>query len=131
MRILAESRTLYDTGFFIRVVDNTMNAQTEVLHSVVVYFRFAGDDPAPLVEIGAALTTALANAGAGTYDGHEVALLDSDDAYLFLAGPDAERLFEATRPVLEGSELLKGAHVTLRYGEPDDEAATERLVVMA
>ena len=129
--IPTESQTLYDNTFVIRVLDNTMSEQSEVLHSVVVYFRFAAADDAPLHAIGAALTQALADAGAGTYDGHEVALLENDDAYLFLTGPDAERLYEAARPVMEGSVLLKGAQVTLRHGPPDDESAAERRVELA
>ena len=115
----------------VRVLENTMSDQTEALHAVVVAFRFAGDDLAPLYVLEEALATAVAAAGAGTYDGHEVALIDSDDAYLFLAGPDADRLYAAAQPVLAGSPLLKGAEVTLRYGSPDDEGVPERRLALA
>ena len=129
-RVFSQSRTLYDIGFPIRVLDNTMSDQTEVLHTVVVYFRFAGDDLTAIYSIEEALTTALADSQAGRYDGHEIDLIDGDDAYLFLVGPDADRLFAAARPVLESSALLRGARVTLRHGGPDDESAPERVVTL-
>ena len=59
-----------------------------------------------------------------------IALIDSDDAYLFLVGPNADSLYAAARPVLAGSPLLKGAQVTLREGLPDDETAPQRLVML-
>ena len=98
-----------------------MAEQTQNPHSVVVYFRMPGEDLTQLYALERQLTTALADAGAGTYDGHEIALLDGDDAYLFLVGPDADRLYDAAQPVLTGSSLLKGAEITLRYGSADDE----------
>ena len=107
-----------------------MSDQTHVVHTVVVYFRLAGNDLTPLYAVEEVLTTAISAAGAGEYDGHEVALLDTDDAYLFMLGPDAEKLFEAARPVLEASPLLRGAQVTLRFGDLDDEDAPERAFVL-
>ena len=84
----------------------------------------------PVYALEQALTKAIADAGVGVYDGHEVALLDGDDAYLFMYGPDAERLFAAVQPTLEADALLQGAKVTLRYGSSDDETASERHVLI-
>jgi hypothetical protein len=122
--------TLYDIDVLVRVLENTMIDQMEAPHSVVVAFRLDSADPAPLYALEAALTTAVTAAGAGAYDGHEIGLIDSDDAFLFLVGPDADRLFAAARPVLMGSALLKGAQVTLREGLPDDETAPLRFMTL-
>ena len=103
-----------------------MTEQMPSLQSVVVYFRMPGEDLTQLYALEQQLATALTDAGAGVYDGHEVALLEGDDAYLFMTGPDADRLYEAALPVLAGSALLKGAEITLRYGSSDDEDAQLR-----
>jgi hypothetical protein len=44
-------------------------------------------------------------------------------------GPDADRLFEAVRPVLESAGFMRGARVRLRYGPPED-GVREREVVL-
>jgi hypothetical protein len=33
-------------------------------------------------------------------------------------GPDAARLAEVVRPILEAAPFMKGARVRIRYGEP-------------
>ena len=106
-----------------------MIEHSDANQSVVVYFRFAGGDLAPLYALEDPLATALEAAGAGTYDGHEIDLIDGDDAYLFMVGPDAERLFAAARPVLEGSPLLRGAAATLRFGSGEDAAGNRQVML--
>lgn len=96
--------------------------------SLVVSFRYASDDMAPIYALEDALATAIADAEAGEYDGHEIALLDRDDAWFFMTGSDAHALFAAVRPVLEGCPLLAGAEAMLRFGPPEDEAAREQHV---
>ena len=46
-----------------------------------------------------------------------------------MSGPDADRLFAAVRPVLEGADFMRGARMTFRYGPP--RMACEREVVVA
>jgi hypothetical protein len=108
-----------------------MSEQTESTQSVVVYFRFDGDDETPVLALGQQLTAALAQSQAGVYDGHELALLDSDDGYLFMCGPDADILFEAVQPVLEASNLTRGGKATLRYGPPELDDVDERILTLA
>lgn len=71
------------------------DVQLEISQSVVVYFRCANDDIDPIHALGAALSKAIVDARVGVYDGHEVALLDGDDVYHFMYGPDADALFAA------------------------------------
>lgn len=108
-----------------------MSAQTDTTQSVVVYFRMANDDLGSVQTLGTQLSAAIDRAQAGAYDGHEVALLDGDDAYLFMVGPDAERLFDVVRPLLDASSLMRGARVTLRQGPPEDDDVPERIVMLS
>lgn len=97
--------------------------------SLVVYFQFPSTgDLEPLLALEDDLAEAIEQSGAGEYDGHEVGLLEADDAYLFMYGPSADKLYDAVRPLLEGSALLRGGEATLRYGGPDEETAEERRI---
>jgi hypothetical protein len=106
------------------------DTEVDVSQSVVVYFRCDSTDLEPLYALENALTRAINDAAAGVYDGHEVALLDGDDAYLFMYGPDADHLFASVVPVLSAAALTRGAKATLRYGPLEDEAVGERYVVI-
>ena len=61
----------------------------------------------PVYALEQELTKVIAEAGVGVYDGHEIALLDGDDAYLFMYGPDADKLFAAVQPTLQGDEFAE------------------------
>lgn len=98
--------------------------------SVIVYFQFTGDDFEPLYTLEDELATVIDDAGAGEYDGHEVALLDGNDGFLFMSGADADKLFAVIKPVLERCLLMAGAEATLRHGSPDDPAARETHVMI-
>jgi hypothetical protein len=75
------------------------------------------------------LESAISAASAGEYDGNEVAT-DGSDGYLYMYGPDADRLFEAIRPVLESASFMRAAEVRIRYGPPAD-GVSERVVSIA
>lgn len=94
-----------------------MNQSPE--HAVIVHFNYGSTDLQPLFALEDELEQAISAAGAGEFDGNELAA-DGSDAYLYMYGPDADRLFEAVRPVLESSSVMKGALVTRRYGPPED-----------
>lgn len=108
-----------------------MDEQTPLQQAVIIYFRVAGDAHAPISGLVERLHDALSTSGTGACDGHETDLLDGDDAYVFLSGPDADVMYEAIRPVVEDCSLLRGGEVTLRYGGPDDDLAPVRHVRIA
>ena len=62
------------------------------------------------------LREALAAAGTGEYESHE---LGAGGVTLFMYGPDAEALFGAVEPVLREYPLCKGALVVVRRGGPE------------
>src|SRR4051812_23834215 len=92
--------------------------------AVVIHFNYgilrAGDqkpDLQPLFELERRLEKAIADAKAGEYDGNEIAVSGKDGS-LYMYGPDADRLYEAVRPILEAVPFMKGAKVKKRYGPP-------------
>ena len=88
-------------------------------HAVIVRFDYGSKDLAPLFEVEEQLEAAVEAAGAGEYDGNEIAV-DGSDGFLYLYGPDADRLYAAIEDVLGGATCLKNAVATLRYGPPED-----------
>lgn len=104
-------------------------------HSVIVKFydfgtRFWTDEQRsldPLFALEEELEEVLEGTGAGELDGHEIAV-DGSDGLLFLYGPDADALFAAIEPVLRKSAVMLGADATLRYGEPGEDDAKQRLI---
>jgi hypothetical protein len=88
-------------------------------HAVIVHFQYGSTDLARLFVLEEQLERAILMADAGEFDGNEVAA-DGSDGYLYMYGPDADRLFAAVRSALEGAEFMRGARVKLRYGPPEE-----------
>jgi hypothetical protein len=88
-------------------------------HAVIVHFDYGSTDLKPLFDLEHRLEAAIAHAAAGEYDGNEVAA-DGSDGFLYMYGRDADVLFAAVRPVLEGCPFMRGARVRVRYGPPTD-----------
>lgn len=103
-----------------------MNEPVE--HAVIVHFSYGSTDLGPLHALEDRLEQAIASAGVGELDGNEIAV-DGSDGYLYMYGPDADRLFETIRPVLESTGFAKGAKVTKRYGPPED-GVRESVIVL-
>ena len=96
-------------------------------HAVLVNFDYIGStDLTLLFELEKKLKAAINAAKAGEFDGNEVAT-DGSDGVLYMYGPDADRLFETVKPVLERCSFMGGARITLRYGSP---GANQRQVVL-
>jgi len=55
----------------------------------------------------------------GDYDGNEIAI-DYSDGTFFFYGPGAQKIFDAIKPVLQQTNFMKGADVTLRFGPPEE-----------
>jgi hypothetical protein len=98
-------------------------------HAVIVHFTYGSTDLAALFALENRLEAAIAKAGAGEFDGNEIAT-DGSDGFLYMYGPDADRLFAAIKPCLEETPFTRGAEVQLRYG-PAGSDARESTVVIA
>ena len=98
-------------------------------HAVIVHFRYGSTDLTRIFQLEKQLEDAIEESGAGEYDGNEVAV-DGSDGDLYMYGPDADRLFEAVRPILESTDFMQGAKATLRFGPPE-EGVKEKTVILA
>jgi hypothetical protein len=94
-------------------------AQKAPEHAVIVHFTYGSTDLKRLFELEHRLEAAISAAGVGEYDGNEVAV-DGSDGYLYMYGPDADKLFDVIRPILETTSFMRGAEVRKRYGPPQD-----------
>ncbi len=88
-------------------------------HAVIVAFKYGLPDLTALREVEHGIEAAILKAGVGEYDGDEIAV-SLADGFLYMYGPDADRLYAAIRPVLEAAPFMRGAVVTLRYGPNSD-----------
>jgi hypothetical protein len=87
--------------------------------AVIVKFKYGTRDLGPLFELEDQLIAAINAVRAGEFDGNEVAT-DGSDGSVYMYGPDADKLFEAVRPVLAAATCIHRAVATVRYGPPGD-----------
>ena len=73
------------------------------------------------------LEETINKAGVGEFDGNEMAV-DGSHGFLYMYGPDANRLFEVIEPILKATPFMSGARVTKRYGSADPN--TKKTVVI-
>jgi hypothetical protein len=94
-----------------------INSLDNSKQSVIIEFDYGFEDLVPLHDLEELLRKAIEDTSTGIYDGHEIAIDDSD-GYLYMYGPNAENLFKAVRPILNKCDFMKGAVATLRFGPP-------------
>lgn len=88
-------------------------------HAVIVHLRLSADgfgtgaDFDAMVELSDRMEEAIEAASVGEFDGNEVG---GGECALFMYGPNADRLFDAVAPVLQGHYLARGGYVVKRYG---------------
>jgi hypothetical protein len=84
---------------------------------VEVHFEYGSTNFQLVYALGDQIESAVAEAKVGEYDGHALPADGSEGRY-FVFGPDAEAIYRAIAPVLESSSLMRGATVTLWFGQP-------------
>lgn len=97
-------------------------------HAVVVQFAYGSKDLTKLFALEDELEKAIIAAGAGEFDGNEVAV-DGSDGFLYMYGPSADKLFAVIKPILERTEFMRGAKAKLRYGPPQVGVQEKTLVI--
>ena len=97
--------------------------------AVIVHFNYSGEtDLQPLFDLEDELIEVIEAAQVGDLDGHDIAV-DGSHGFLYMYGPDADRLFEAICPTLEKSTNPECHKAIVRYGPPVD-GVEEREVVI-
>ncbi|MFE4689061.1 hypothetical protein ACFRH6_03265 [Streptomyces sp. NPDC056749] len=98
-------------------------------HSVIARFHLGGDDfgepdeRSLVFEVERCIGAAVVAAGVGEVDGNE---FGGGEVAIYACGPDAKALFQVMEP---GLRMLpfRPAHAVLRYGEPGDDVASDRV----
>lgn len=104
-------------------------AQPSAEHAVIVHFSYGSTDLSRLLKLEAKLGAAIVKAKAGELDGNELAA-DGSDGYLYMHGPDGDRLYKVIEPLLLDAPFMRGATVKIRYG-PATEDVREREIAIA
>ncbi len=107
-------------SFFSRLLGQPDKTSTPARHTVIVTFNIAdidmestGYEDSDLSALEDQLTEALTDAEAGDFWENE---FRADTVLSTYTGPDADRMFQAIRPVLRASPLGRKARVTLTDG---------------
>lgn len=94
-------------------------------HLIVIQFFYGIEDLSELHELEEQLHSNINNSSLGKYQGHDISL-DFGDGYLYFNCKNAEKLFEAIKPILEQHYFMDKSIATLRYGAFENPDANER-----
>ncbi|HLP10709.1 MAG TPA: hypothetical protein VK177_02195 [Flavobacteriales bacterium] len=101
--------------------DNPYKPDPENPHSVVIWFKYGLNEDDSMYNLGEEMAKKVEETKTGIYDGHEIAMDNSDGSY-YLYGPNAETLFKAIKPILDKTPWMRGATAVLRFGPLDKES---------
>lgn len=90
---------------------------------VTVRFDYSPKDRKKIRVLERRLASSIALAKVGQL-GETEFHADGDEGFLYLYGPDSDRLYMVARPILKSSKLMAGAEVTKRHG-----SSTEKFVI--
>lgn len=85
--------------------------------AVIIHFYYGQEELDPLYDLESKLDKIITESRVGKFDWHEMNM-DNTDGYLFMYGPDANKLFKAAIPVLDACDFMRGAIARLRFGVP-------------
>jgi hypothetical protein len=86
--------------------------------AVIIEFNYGLEEDEPFYELSDDLRALVEESGLGEYDGHEMAM-DNSDGSFYIYGPDAKKLYEVVREKIEKTPFMGGANITLRFGPPE------------
>ncbi len=96
-------------------------------HSIIIEFQYGIDSLEPLFDLQDELKALVEANGAGRVDGHEIAMDDSDGR-IFLYAENATTVMQIIEPVLAKYSFLKGARITMRFGDELDSLSEEEVI---
>ena len=86
---------------------------------IMVHFDYYPKDRAQVHALEHRLESVIKRANAGELGESELHV-DGNDGYLYMYGPDPDRLYAVTSSIMKSSKLLKNAEVTKHYGSRDE-----------
>ena len=85
--------------------------------AVIIEFNYGLEEDEPFYVLSDKLRVVVEESGLGEYDGHEIAM-DNSDGSFYLYGPDAKKLYEVIRKTIEETPFMNGANIRFRFGPP-------------
>ncbi|CAD6533318.1 hypothetical protein LMG27952_02730 [Paraburkholderia hiiakae] len=82
---------------------------------MMVHFDYYPRDRTQIHALEQRLASAIKRANAGELGETEIHI-DGNDGYLYMYGPDPDRLYRVTSPILKSSRLTEHSEVTKWYG---------------
>jgi hypothetical protein len=82
---------------------------------MMVHFDYYPKDRARIRVLERRLESAIKRAGVGEL-GETEYHIDGNDGYLYMYGPNPDRLYVVAGPILKSSKLMTDAEVTKHYG---------------
>lgn len=113
---------------FKRLLGLEEEKQKRPEQAVIVQFTYGKTDMQLIFDLESRLEEAIVKAGVGEFDGNDMAQ-DGSEGFLYMYGPDADKLFEVIEPILEDSDFLQGASAKIRYGPPEEGVPVKRLII--
>jgi hypothetical protein len=92
---------------------------------MMVHFDFYPKDRARIRSLEHRLASAIKRARVGEL-GETEFHVDGNDGYLYMYGPDPDRLYVVAAPILKSSKLMTDAEVTKHYGSRTETFAIHR-----
>jgi hypothetical protein len=124
MALLSKFLSLFVLAGGIQTAQIDEAAGEPATQALIVKFDYGLPSDDPFFELDEVLHKAFLDAAPAEYDGHELAVDNSDGAFFFY-GPNADMLLQLVTPILLKYPFMKGAACTRRYGEADDDNALE------
>jgi hypothetical protein len=87
--------------------------------AVIIEFNYGLEKDEPFYDLSEKLRIVVGESGLGEYDGHEIAMNNSDGSF-YLYGPDAKKLYELVKDTIEKTSFMAGANIRLRFGPLED-----------
>ncbi|WP_244191273.1 hypothetical protein [Ralstonia insidiosa] len=87
--------------------------------ALMVHFDYYPKDHPLIRALEQRLQKAIQRAGAGELGETELHL-DGNEGYLYIYGPDPDRLYGVVKPILKSSTLMTEAEITKRHGNRKD-----------
>ena len=102
--------------------------QASAEHAVIVHFSYSSTDLSRLSKLEQKLTEAIIEAKVGEFDRVEMAE-DGSHGYLYMHGPDGDRIYQVIERYLLDTSLMQGATVKIRYGRPTEDAREREIAI--
>ena len=97
-------------------------------HAVIVHFSYSSTDLSRLSKLEQKLKETIIEAKVGEFDRAEMAA-DGSHGYLFMHGPDGDRIYQVIEPFLLDTSFMRGATVKIRYGRPTEDAREREIAI--